>query len=664
MGVREVESLGVLCVLWTFSLLTFAAAAMEEKGGAEVASGGYVSNEACTKCHASIAADYSLVSKSRSFYRPSSQESIEDFSTPFYHEASDRHYRYVRRGNDLVFQRYQVDGGGERINEIELAVDWIIGSGNQSRTYLYQTSNGELFELPVSWYSQGAGWRMSPGYDRKHHDGVGKRISQECLSCHNAYPDSPKGRGLYSPVHDYPLTLREGIGCQRCHGPGAGHVAKAETPGSPLKTILDSIVNPAKLPAERRHQICLSCHMAPSAAVPAIRRFDEPEFSFRPGQAYEEHRLWLDIEEADHGSEERFEINHHAYRLLQSRCFISSRGSLSCLRCHDPHRKVAAAERIDHYAAVCLTCHTEVAEKAGHGVTVKAWKTAYPQYRSVQDADCARCHMPKRRTQDVVHVAVTDHKIRRIPLAADPLVPLLETQPTINDIRLLFSNHETDADTWKLYRAVATLRAAGGAQESALDFLEDFFLRQARPELEPYLDMLNGQLKLGRIEKARITLTEVLRRDPQQPQALKNLALIESSQGNQEEALSIFERLVQLEPLWSDAYIGLGRELRLQDRHAEAIQAIRKALDLRSNEAIAWYELGLIYATEKEWSKAAAALKKCLAFDPGFAPAYHQIAEVYEVLHRQDEALRYLRHGVQNARRPDTLRTKLDEMEK
>ena len=34
--------------------------------------------------------------------------------------------------------------------------------------------------------------------------------------------------------------------------------------------------------------------------------------------------------------------------------------------------------------------------------------------------------MPKRRTQDVVHAVMTDHLIRRTPLAGDPLAPLAE----------------------------------------------------------------------------------------------------------------------------------------------------------------------------------------------------------------------------------------------
>lgn len=625
----------------------------------QVSRGG--SDQSCATCHADVTESFVQSGKSQSFSRPMPGRFIEDFSSSFYHEPSERYYRFVQRGDDLVFQRHQVDTSGERINEIELVVDWVIGSGDRGRTYLHQTPNGELFELPVSWYD--AGWRMSPGYDRRHHEGVVKRISQSCLSCHNAYPETPKSLGLYSPVHAYSHELPQGIDCQRCHGPGADHVAKAEVPGASRTSILESIVNPSKLPAERRHQICMSCHMQPSSTVSKIRRFDKPAFSFTPGDAYEDHSLWLDADEAGRAASERFEKNSHAYRLLQSRCFIASRGSLSCLRCHDPHRAVGPEERVSHYAKVCLECHSDPAKTVLHEESVRTWKREQARYESVDDNDCAACHMPKRRAQDFVHVSVTDHKVRRTPLSEDPLVPLEESTRVINDIRLLFSEHEPENEPWSLYRAVATLRAAEGAHEPALDYLEQFFSQQARPELEPYLDMLNGQMKLSQIEKARTTVTEILRRDPAQPQALMSLGLIESAAGNRVEALSAFERLVREEPTWADGWIGLGRELRSLNRLEEAAVAIRKAVALNPINSLTFFELGRISLAQENWSESAEALRKTLAIDPGFAPAYDLISEAYKSLNQRAQSLRYLRHGVRHARQPDALRAKLAALE-
>ena len=67
----------------------------------------------------------------------------------------------------------------------------MIGSGNHARTYLFRNAEGNLVEMPVSWYSEKGGyWAMSPGYDRANQEDFRRTIVNECFSCHNSYPQS------------------------------------------------------------------------------------------------------------------------------------------------------------------------------------------------------------------------------------------------------------------------------------------------------------------------------------------------------------------------------------------------------------------------------------------------------------------------------------------
>ena len=88
----------------------------------------------------------------------------------------------------------------------------------------------------------------------------------------------------------------------------------------------------------------MTCHLQPSVALPGLRRFGRGDFSYRAGEPLSDYLVQVDVEEEGQAPSERFEINHHAYRLRQSRCFLESGGGVGCLNCHDPHRVVPRRE--------------------------------------------------------------------------------------------------------------------------------------------------------------------------------------------------------------------------------------------------------------------------------------------------------------------------------
>src|ERR1051325_4503823 len=282
---------------------------------------GYVEDRECAACHEKIAHTYRDVGMSKSFYRPRRDDAIEDFAKlPFRHAKSGETMELRWRDGKLIFRRWTGDGD----NLFEQPVDWILGSGHHSRTYLYQTPNGELYELPLAWYSQTREWAMAPGYDRPDHEGVLRRARLECVFCHDAYPGlATNARDGYWRNQGEPAALPEGIGCQRCHGPGAEHVQRAMNEAGDVKS---SIINPMRLASARRNDVCYECHMQPSVVVPGIRKFGRDINSFRPGQPLSDYILHLDIDDRGMPRPQRFEINHHPYRLEQSRCFRESGG--------------------------------------------------------------------------------------------------------------------------------------------------------------------------------------------------------------------------------------------------------------------------------------------------------------------------------------------------
>lgn len=506
---------------------------------------GYADDAVCGTCHADRAKTYQQVGMSHAFLRPRASAFIEDFSAPpYFHEKSKQYFEMRRRGDALVFRRWQLDEHGARIHLFEQQVDWILGSGNHARTYLYRTPNGELYQLPLSWYSQSRTWRMAPGYDRADHEGVTRRVRHECMFCHNAYPAMAAEPLSYWRAQSFPAQLPEGIGCQRCHGPGAKH---AQT-----KARAD-IVNPARLPTKLRNDICYECHMQPTVIMPALRRFGRDPYSFRPGQSLADYSVRVDIDEAEVPRGERFEINHHPYRLEQSRCFKESEGRLSCLTCHDPHKKITD---VAHFRNACLSCHAQAHR---------------------QTEDCTSCHMPKRRTQDVVHVVMTDHFIRRMPGGPELVAPREEREPNVDRI---------DAGD-DLYATVALIRATGGANASSVRKLEELLTALRPAEIEPYLDLASAQLRQREWARLEKTTAMILAREPKQELALEWRALaVAALTGDTTSAIATLRRLPRAEAAFNAGVLLAG-----QKRFVDAIAEYERALALRPNFAAAWRRL-------------------------------------------------------------------------
>ena len=615
---------------------------------------GYVEDRLCGSCHADLYRSYQSVGMAKAFHRPRSDKVIEDFeNSRFLHEKSSRYYEMSHSGDRYFFRRYQLDAQGRPVNVYEQPVDWILGSGSHVRTYLYQTPAGYIFQLPIAWYTQTGRWAMAPGYDRPSHDGVLRPITRECMFCHNAYPEVPEGDDAYGAPHVFPAELPEGLGCQRCHGPGAEHARIGMQVPVDFKRLAEAIVNPGDLEPQRRNDICYGCHMQPAVVVDGVRRFGRGDFSFRPGEALSSYMALVDVEETGREPGERFEINHHPYRLEQSRCFTESNGALSCQTCHDPHRKVPVAERPSHYRAACLGCHAEEACRLD-AMTVDPNRSA----RSPIDAEnCVACHMQERRPQDVVQVTMTDHFIRRQPGGDELLQPLQEVDHALLGVTLLAATPGSSGRLGEVYRAVAAIRV--GSNDVVVDWLQETLDRARLTELAPLLDLARGQIEMQRPEAAARTLASLLERFPDHPRALNWQALLLADRGRREEALATLRRALDRDPDWPESRSTLGRLLSDFGRPREALPHFQHALELRPNMVETHLYQGAALAALGRLDEASVSYRRALAIEPSATGAYLALAQTLLARGERRQARSILRHGAEMAERPEPVREAL-----
>ena len=584
---------------------------------------GYVDAAVCATCHSRIAETYRRTGMGRSFSRPGAQDQTEG---NYYHAASDTYFQMTRRDGRYSQLQYQIGFDGKRTNELEKTVDYIVGSGNHSRTYLHRTSRNTLIELPLAWYAEKGGyWAMNPGYDRPDHQGFRRVIGDDCLFCHNAYPDDAGG-GAAGTDSIFP-KLREGIDCQRCHGPGEGHVRAARRRGADPETIRGAIVNPARLTPERQLEVCMQCHLeTTSFPLPnSIVRFERPPFSYRPGEALSAFRLEFD-KSPDGPPEDRFEIAGAAYRLRQSQCFEKSNGALGCTTCHDPHQAGAADSQ--HYAAVCRRCHATAFDRLVEGG------------KHSSSADCTGCHMPKRRTDDVVHVVMTDHYIQRRKPARDLLAPLAERPADANPYRgavALYYPQTLPKGEDELYLAVAQVRQASNLAEGIPRL--SAAIEKYRPErADYYLQLANAWRDRGQLARAVPMYEEAMRRRPKDLAVLQNLALCLMSLRQQARAVDVLKQAAETAPENATTWHLLGTAYVEMGRTADGIAAFQKAIERDPDLPEAHNSLGALWLQSRDFARAEPELREAIRLQPRYPDAHNNLANLLAATDRFDEA--------------------------
>ncbi|HEY3743990.1 MAG TPA: tetratricopeptide repeat protein [Bryobacteraceae bacterium] len=543
----------------------------------------YANSKLCAACHPAIAKSWQQNGMGRSFAAPRPEILVEDFTkkNSYYHPASNTYYQMLNRNGVLVQRRYQLGFEGKETNLDEKQIDYIVGSGNHMRTYVHRNADGTLVELPLAWYAEKGGyWAMNPGYDAPDYPYARRQIAYDCMFCHNAYPQTPGGHDRLGDRPVYSGKMPEGIDCQRCHGPGQKHIDVASTPDAKPADIRAAIVNPRKLDNDRQIEVCAQCHLKTTEfRLPhAIKRYERPDFSYQPGQPLASFLLAFD-EAPGPKKDTRFETASAVSRMRASQCFLKSNGKLTCTTCHDPHDIRHGAEAAEKYNSVCRGCHTgALALKAGHPA----------------QTGCIDCHMPKRRTEDIVHMAITDHLIQRNKPEGDLLADITErhedsTNSYRGEVVPYYPGHLSNSAENLYYLALAQVRDRANLEKGLPIFEKALSAVDKRPE--PYLEFAQALLAARQPARALLAFQESLRRDPSYVPALLEYAVALKENG----------------------------------QPAQAVRAAKRATGVAPTDPRGWNALGQAQLDIGDFNGARASFKQALSLDPELPEAHNGV---------------------------------------
>lgn len=358
----------------------------------------YVGINACKNCHFDKFETYIKTGMGQSFHYATSQKSAANFSKNHvvYDSIKNLYYSPFFKKEQMFILEYRLDGSDTIYKRIE-KINFIIGSGQHTNSHL-MLRNGYIYQAPLTWYTQAVKWDFPPGFENGKNSRFERIINDECISCHNSMPETDKSSEFKF------LKIGTGIDCERCHGPGELHV-NIHKQGKSIKSksgIDRTIVNPAKLSWERQLDVCQRCHLQGNTVLKKDKNF----LGFKPGMKLSDfYEVYMpDFE----NKESEFIMASHAQRLQKSRCFIISnqnntKQKLTCITCHNPHITVKET-KAEQFNNNCKNCHTKGKNCSQNKDFIKK-----------ENSNCIKCHMPGSGTNDIPHVQIHDHFIRKKP---------------------------------------------------------------------------------------------------------------------------------------------------------------------------------------------------------------------------------------------------------
>jgi predicted CXXCH cytochrome family protein len=411
-GARQSAGLAVLGAMVAAGLAFVAgrpaAPALPQGPPRVVHAAGYLGSGACVSCHPGEHASWS-----RTFHRTMTQRASRDtVLAPLGAPIDVDGVRYVlsasadgavwQRANGRDAERILVTTGSHHMQGY-----WVAAGDGALRMlpFVFVRDEGEVIARRDAFIEP-------PG--RPQPD---VRWNSNCIACH-ATAGEPRARPD-DPGYDTAVT-ELGIACEACHGPGALHVQHHTDPVARYAQRRSgqadaTIVNPARLPADRASAVCGQCH---AYAYPR----DEEAYwrsgyvgTFVPGQTLDASRIMLSPATLSDPGGPKLDMNtsdlfwpdgtvrvagREYNAMIESACFLRGSGKrqLGCTSCHSMHASDPddMLRRDRSMQAACTSCHAMPANHSRHAPG------------SAGD-ECVACHMPK--TSYALRTAIRSHRI-------------------------------------------------------------------------------------------------------------------------------------------------------------------------------------------------------------------------------------------------------------
>jgi tetratricopeptide (TPR) repeat protein len=169
----------------------------------------------------------------------------------------------------------------------------------------------------------------------------------------------------------------------------------------------------------------------------------------------------------------------------------------------------------------------------------------------------------------------------------------------------------------------------------------------AQNNIEQLFQQGDAAESVGNNSQAETIWQKVLQVEPNNGKAYNNLGNALRRQGKLEEALAAHQKALQLNPNDAEAYVGIGNVLNAQGKLEEAIAFHNKALQINPNLATAYNGLGNALSDQKKLDAAVTAYQKAIQLNPNYTYAYNNLGNALSDQKKLDAAVAAYQKAIQ-----------------
>jgi protein O-GlcNAc transferase len=165
--------------------------------------------------------------------------------------------------------------------------------------------------------------------------------------------------------------------------------------------------------------------------------------------------------------------------------------------------------------------------------------------------------------------------------------------------------------------------------------------------IDKALNLVVEYYQKGDIKQAEVICKKILKKKPNNVDALHFLGITYSQRGDHNLAIKYIKKALQIDPNLADAYNNLGNIFQEIKKLDEAISCYKKAIQLNPNLAKTYYNLGIALQDKGNIEEAITSYKKAVQLNLNIFGLYNNLGLALQNKRQLDEAIQYYQKALQ-----------------